>query len=185
MRTRYVQPIGVEPALCKFALSRVTNAVGRDRSGQQDNLFPLPSLAGRAGFVAGAFEIVFVDDGSIDGSYARMSELAARDERQGGGLQAFRPDSGLARRHRPCFRRRLVTMDGDLQNKPRTFPLLKKRIGLRCRAGPARQSPGFVFIRTFPSRIANWLIRKVTGVPFRDFGCTGRCAGRRGITALR
>lgn len=129
-----------------------------------------------------AWEAVFVDDGSIDGSFAVLEELAARDGRvkvvrlrrnfgQTAALQAgIDWASGDV----------IATMDGDLQNDPADIPRLLDKLaegydavmGLR-----ARRQDHFV-VRKLPSWAANWLIRKVTGTPIKDLGCTLRVMRR-------
>lgn len=134
------------------------------------------------------YELVFVDDGSIDGSTALLEELAAGDPRvkvvvlrrnfgQTPALQAgIDFSSGEV----------LVTMDGDLQNDPADIPMLLSKLdegydavfGLR-----AKRQDGF-FLRKIPSRLGNWLIRKVTGVTIKDMGCTLRVLRRDLATSL-
>jgi glycosyltransferase involved in cell wall biosynthesis len=74
----------------------------------------------------------------------------------------------------------LVTMDGDLQNDPADIPLLLEKLneGYDAVLGQrARRQDNFL-IRKVPSLLANWLIRKVTGVPIKDMGCTLRAMRR-------
>jgi glycosyltransferase involved in cell wall biosynthesis len=128
------------------------------------------------------YEVLFVDDGSSDGSFAVLEELAAGDPRvkvirlrrnfgQTPALQAgIDWSSGDV----------LVTMDGDLQNDPADIPRLLAALaeghdavfGLR-----ARRQDTFL-VRKLPSLLANWLIRKVTGVRIKDMGCTLRAMRR-------
>ncbi len=128
------------------------------------------------------FEILFVDDGSTDRSAQRLFELATHDERikvvrlrrnfgQTAALMA-----GIDHASGDV----LVTMDGDLQNDPRDIPALLEKLneGFDVVLGQRVNRRDSFLIRTFPSRVANWLIRKVTGVPFRDFGCTLRALRR-------
>ena len=157
---------------------------------ERDNLRPLHERLRRAldPFLdAGAagvrdYEVLFVDDGSVDGSFAVLEELAAADPRvkvirlrrnfgQTPALQAgIDLSSGDV----------LVTMDGDLQNDPADIPRLLAKLhegydavfGLR-----ADRKDGY-FVRKLPSNMANWLIRKVTGSPIQDMGCTLRAMRR-------
>src|SRR5437660_2304256 len=122
-----------------------------------------------------SYEVIFIDDGSADGSFQVLEALAAADTRvkvvrlrrnfgQTAALQAgIDWSSGDV----------LVTMDGDLQNDPADIPLLLAKLdeGYDAVLGErARRRDNFL-IRKLPSRVANWVIRKVTHVPFRDFGC--------------
>jgi glycosyltransferase involved in cell wall biosynthesis len=135
-----------------------------------------------------AWEAVFVDDGSIDGSFAVLEGLAAHDPRvkvvrlrrnfgQTAALQAgIDWASGDV----------IATMDGDLQNDPADLPRLLEKLnegydavmGLR-----AKRQDNFV-IRKLPSWAANWFIRKVTGTPIKDLGCTLRVMRRELAEAL-
>src|SRR5688572_33294034 len=68
----------------------------------------------------------------------------------------------------------LITMDGDLQNDPRDIPLFLAKIaeGYDIVVGWRHRRQDKLVTRKIPSRIANWLIGKVTGVPIRDNGCS-------------
>ncbi len=150
---------------------------------EKDNLRPLHSRLRRALEPLGLdYEMVFVDDGSSDGSYQVLEELAAGDprvkavrlRRNFGQTAAMQAGIDWSRGDV------LVTMDGDLQNDPADIPRLLEKIhegydavlGLR-----ANRKDNFV-IRKVPSYLANWLIRKVTGSQFKDMGCTLRALRR-------
>ena len=77
----------------------------------------------------------------------------------------------------------IVTMDGDLQNDPADIPLLLAKLdeGYDAVLGRRVNRQDKFLLRKVPSAAANWLIRKVLGVPFKDFGCTLR-AMRRDVT---
>lgn len=150
---------------------------------EEDNLFPLYSrLCDALASLPAKFEVVFVDDGSTDRSANRLFELAAKDHRI--KIVRLRRNFGqtaalMAGIHHTAGDI-LVTMDGDLQNDPRDIPALIKKLdeGFDVVLGQRVNRQDSLLIRTFPSRVANWLIRKATGVPFRDFGCTLRAMRR-------
>jgi glycosyltransferase involved in cell wall biosynthesis len=150
---------------------------------ERDNIEPLHERVRQALDPLGLdYELVLVDDGSIDGSYGRMEQLAAADSRvkvvrlrrnfgQSAALQA-----GIDH----CRGDVIATMDGDLQNDPADLPLLLEKLqdGYDAVLGErARRQDGFV-LRKIPSYCGNWLIRKVTGTTFKDMGCTLRVMRR-------
>ncbi len=150
---------------------------------ERENLRPLDDRLRQALQPLGLnYEIVIVDDGSIDGSFAILEELAARDARvrvvrlrrnfgQTPALQAgIDWSSGAV----------IVTMDGDLQNDPADIPMLLAKLGEGYDAvlGLRAKRQDDLFIRKIPSLLGNWLIRKVTGVHIKDMGCTLRAMRR-------
>ena len=122
------------------------------------------------------FELVFVDDGSRDRTLERAIGIARGDPRV--RVVKFRRNYGqtpaMAAGIEQARGRILVTMDGDLQNDPAdiaTF-LEKIREGNDIVVGWRHDRQDKLISRKIPSRIANWLIGKVTGVPIRDNGCS-------------
>ena len=119
------------------------------------------------------WEAIFVDDGSTDGTFARLAAIHADDrhlrvvrfKRNFGQHPAMH--AGLAR----ARGERIVTMDGDLQNEPEDIPKLLEPLGrvdvASGRRVARRDSPG----RTLPSRVINGLLRSFTRVDISDFGC--------------
>src|ERR1700759_560085 len=121
----------------------------------------------------GDWEIVFVDDGSTDGTPAKLRALHEADgrvrvvrfKRNFGQHPAMH--AGLARARGA----RIVTMDGDLQNEPEDIPKLLAALDhvdvASGRRVARRDSPG----PTLPSRVINGLLRRFTGVSISHFGC--------------
>ena len=122
------------------------------------------------------FEMVFVDDGSKDATFNRASALAKIDARV--SVVKFRRNYGqtpaMAAGIQQASGEVLVTMDGDLQNDPRDIPmfLAKIREGYDIVVGWRHDRKDKLISRKIPSRIANWLIGVVTGVPIKDNGCS-------------
>jgi glycosyltransferase involved in cell wall biosynthesis len=122
------------------------------------------------------FELILVDDGSRDETFARAAALAAHDRRV--RVIKFRRNYGqTAAMVAGIDHARgeiLVTMDGDLQNDPADIPAFidKIREGYDLVVGWRHKRQDKFWTRKVPSVIANWLIAKITGVPIKDNGCS-------------
>jgi glycosyltransferase involved in cell wall biosynthesis len=122
------------------------------------------------------FELVIVDDGSSDGTFAalarlheRTPELAVMRLRRNFG-QTAALQAGIDHAHGEV----IVTMDGDLQNDPRDIPRLLERLarGADVVSGWRQVRRDRWLTRRLPSRLANRLVRGLTGVPIHDQGCS-------------
>jgi glycosyltransferase involved in cell wall biosynthesis len=156
---------------------------------EQDNVRPLHERLRRALDPLGlAYEILFIDDGSSDGSFAALDELARRDARV--KVVRLRRNFGQTAALRAGIDwssgNVLVTMDGDLQNDPADIPALLEQLhrGYDAALGLRANRQDNFLIRKLPSNIANWIIRKVTGVQTKDLGCTLRALRRDLAEAL-
>jgi glycosyltransferase involved in cell wall biosynthesis len=122
------------------------------------------------------FEILFVDDGSVDGTFSVAEQIAAQDSRL--RVVKFRRNYGqtaaMAAGIDNARGRVIVTMDGDLQNDPSDIPGMVSMIdqGYDMVVGWRFDRQDKLISRKIPSRIANWLIGKVTGIPIKDNGCS-------------
>jgi glycosyltransferase involved in cell wall biosynthesis len=122
------------------------------------------------------YEIVFVDDGSRDATFDLASDLGRQDPHL--RVIKFRRNYGqtpaMAAGIDHASGRILITMDGDLQNDPADIPLFLEKIneGYDIVVGWRFNRQDKLVTRKIPSRIANWLIGKVTGVPIKDNGCS-------------
>jgi undecaprenyl-phosphate 4-deoxy-4-formamido-L-arabinose transferase len=120
------------------------------------------------------FELIFVDDGSTDGSFAVVEWLHEEDDRIH-GVRLKRNFGQHPAMHAGLVRSRgeiVVTMDGDLQNPPEDLPKLIAAVEAGSdvasgRRAARRDSWG----RTLPSRLINGMLRRFTGVAISDFGC--------------
>lgn len=124
------------------------------------------------------WELVVVDDGSRDRTQARLRERAAQvgpHIRVVRLLRNFRQTAAMQAGIDAARGDVIVTMDGDLQNDPRDIPRLVQRLlteDLDIVAGwRVRRQDGF-WLRRLPSQLANRLIRRITGLPFHDLGCS-------------
>ena len=129
------------------------------------------------------WELVFVDDGSGDGTFAALERLHAADPR----IRAVRfkrnfgqhpaMHAGLARARGEI----VITMDGDLQNQPEDIPRLVAAVEAGYDVASGRRAARHdSWGRTLPSRLINGMLRRFTGVAIADFGCAFN-AYRRGV----
>jgi glycosyltransferase involved in cell wall biosynthesis len=144
---------------------------------EEDSLRPLYAAITHAVAPLGiSFEIVFVDDGSRDKTVSIADELARADPRV--CLVKFRRNYGqtpaMAAGIAQATGDVIVTMDGDLQNDPADIGALLRKIeeGYDIVVGWRFDRQDKLVSRKIPSRIANALIAKVTGVPIKDNGCS-------------
>jgi len=122
------------------------------------------------------YEIIFVDDGSTDRTREILEEIASKDKkvkviefaRNFGQTPAMMAGMDYATGDV------IVTMDGDLQNDPEDIPRLLEKIeeGYDVVSGWRKNRQDAAISRKLPSKIANWLIGKMTGVKIHDYGCT-------------
>jgi glycosyltransferase involved in cell wall biosynthesis len=144
---------------------------------EEESIRPLYAAIVRAVVPLGiSFEIVFVDDGSRDATVRLADEIARSDPRV--CLVKFRRNYGqtpaMAAGIAQASGDVIVTMDGDLQNDPADISALLRKIeeGYDIVVGWRFDRQDKLVSRKIPSRIANALIAKVTGVPIKDNGCS-------------
>ena len=124
------------------------------------------------------WELVVVDDGSRDGTAAALQRRAAQVGEHVRVIRLLRNHGQSAAMQAGIDAARgdvIVTMDGDLQNDPRDLPALVARLlreDLDLVAGWRQRREDGLLLRKLPSRIANRLIRRATGLHFHDLGCS-------------
>ncbi len=137
-----------------------------------------------------AYELIFVDDGSSDGTTRRLAEIQDADpdhvrvailRRNCGQTAALSAALDLARGEI------LIPMDGDRQNDPADIPRLLAKLEEGCDvvSGWRANRQDTFLTRKLPSRIANRLVARISGVALHDFGCTMKAYRRRVLEGVR
>ena len=157
---------------------------------EEENIPPLhDELLGVLEGIGEPFEIVYVDDGSSDGSFGLLRALAGDDARvQVLQLRRnFGQTAALAAGIDASEGEILVFMDGDRQNDPHSIPemLAKLDEGYDVVSGWRKHRQDRALTRTLPSKIANGLISAVSGVRLHDYGCTLKVYRREVIENVR
>ena len=121
-----------------------------------------------------AYELLYVDDGSTDGTFQKLERIHADDAR----VRAVRLKRNAGQHpamHAGLSRARgtiVVTMDGDLQNPPEDVPRLVEAVEAGYDVASGRRAARHdSWGRTMPSRLINGMLRRFTGVDITDFGC--------------
>jgi len=135
------------------------------------------------------WEVVFVDDGSTDGTTAVLRKIASSDPRVRAVIfrrnfgQTAALSAGFDHSRGPI----IVPMDGDLQNDPHDIPRLLEKIdeGYDVVSGWRRHRHDRLVTRRFPSMIANWIIGRITKVRLHDYGCTLKAYRREVIRHIK
>ena len=144
---------------------------------EEESILPLYRRLCRAcGQVGKLYELVFVDDGSRDGSFGVLRRISDRDVHV--KIIQFRKNFGqtaaMAAGFEYAHGEIIVSMDGDLQNDPADIPRLVSKIeeGFDVVCGWRKNRQDKLWTRRLPSLVANWIIGRVTGVPIHDNGCS-------------
>ncbi|MCJ7563950.1 MAG: glycosyltransferase family 2 protein [Candidatus Aminicenantes bacterium] len=123
-----------------------------------------------------SYEIIFVDDGSRDGSFPALRKIQAADPRV--KIIRLRKNFGQTAALAAGFDRSrgeiIITLDADLQNDPADVPLLvaKMNEGFDIVSGWRVKRKDKFVSRRLPSKAANWIISRITKVKLHDYGCT-------------
>jgi glycosyltransferase involved in cell wall biosynthesis len=144
---------------------------------EMDNILPLyHALRAAMAETGRTWEVIFVDDGSTDATYQVLQDLPMQDacvrvirlRRNFGQTAALVAGFDYARGAI------IVSLDGDLQNDPADISALLKTLkdGYDVVSGWRMHRQDGFWLRRLPSRVANWLISKTTGIHLHDYGCT-------------
>ena len=145
---------------------------------EADNLLLLYHALHHAMALSGRrWEVIFVDDGSTDSTYAVLCDLHAQEKARVRVLRLrrnFGQTAALSAGFEAARGPIIVSMDGDMQNDPSDIESLLKTLddGYDVVSGwRVHRQEGF-WLRRLPSRMANWLISRITGTHLHDYGCT-------------
>lgn len=123
-----------------------------------------------------SYEIIFIDDGSTDGTFRGLEELGNEDKNV--KVIKFRGNFGQSAAMAAGFEAArgevVISMDGDLQNDPKDIPRLLQKLkeGYDVVSGWRKNRKDKLLLRKIPSKIANWLICSITKVKLHDTGCS-------------
>ncbi|MCX6384412.1 MAG: glycosyltransferase family 2 protein [Actinobacteria bacterium] len=122
------------------------------------------------------YEVILIDDGSMDGTFKEL--LSIHEQNDNYKIIRFRKNFGQTPAMSAGFDYAngevIITLDADLQNDPKDIPALLKKIdeGYDIVSGWRINRQDKAISRKLPSKIANWLIARLTGIKIHDYGCT-------------
>ncbi len=136
------------------------------------------------------WEVIFVDDGSHDGSTDVLHDVFQRDPEHVRVIvfrRNFGQTAAIAAGIDHAQGDVIILLDADLQNDPADIPILLAKLdeGYDLVSGWRKNRKDNALMRTFPSRVANWLISLVTGVHLHDYGCTLKAYRREVLAGFR
>ena len=154
-----------------------------------ENLTPLAEGVRKA--LSGLdYEMILVDDGSTDGSTAKLAEMAEAEPQHTRVIELrrnFGQTAAIAAGIDHAAGEIIVMLDADLQNDPADIPMLIDKLeeGYDVVSGWRVDRQDSFLKRRLPSMIANWLISRVTGVRLHDYGCTLKAYRREVFEGFR
>ena len=157
---------------------------------EEDNVEELYSRLKKVlGTMGLSYELIFVDDGSRDRTPEILSRLYGQDpaihiirlRRNSGQTAALQAGFDFARGEI------VVSMDGDLQHAPEEIPLFLAKLaeGYDIVSGWRKRRVDNLFLRKIPSRVANWIMKRLSNVNIHDFGTTFKAYRREVIKGVQ
>lgn len=141
---------------------------------EEDNIKPLIERV-QSALKEIDYELILVDDGSTDDTIPRIKALADSRTKLVIFNRNFGQTTAMAAGIDEAQGELIATIDGDLQNDPDDICMMIEKLEAEkwdVVAGRRANRQDGVFLRKIPSKIANWIIRKTTGVYISDYGCT-------------
>ena len=136
-----------------------------------------------------SYEILFVDDGSNDGSFDLLRDIQTDDPlvRVISFRRNFGQTAAMSAGFEHCRGEIIVAMDADLQNDPADIPSLIDKVneGYDIVSGWRKDRKDKAITRRLPSQVANFIIRRITHVDIHDFGCTLKAYKREILQEMR
>src|SRR5215475_2479548 len=157
---------------------------------EQENIPPLyMKLTEVMDAIGEPYELIFVDDGSKDNSFKVLSDIYEHDRRV--NIVRLRRNFGQTAALKAGFDfargEVIISMDGDLQHDPEEIPRFVEKIeeGYDLVSGWRYQRKDAWLTRQLPSRIANWMLAKLSGLELHDFGTTFKAYRREIIQEIQ
>src|SRR6202163_25779 len=157
---------------------------------EQENIPPLyMKLTEVMDGIGEPYELVFVDDGSKDDSFKVLSEIYEHDRRV--NLVRLRRNFGQTAGLKAGFDfargEIIISMDGDLQHDPEEIPRFLEKIeeGYDLVSGWRHERKDHWLMRQIPSRAANWMMARLSGIDLHDFGTTFKAYRREIIQEIQ
>ncbi len=141
---------------------------------EEENIKPLLKAV-REALVGIDYELIFVDDGSSDKTVEVIKSLSDDRDKLIVFSRNFGQTTAMSAGIAEAEGELIATLDGDLQNDPSDIPLMIKKLedeNWDVVAGRRLKRQDGIFLRKIPSKIANYIIRRSTGVYLNDYGCT-------------
>lgn len=141
---------------------------------EEANIAPLVEAV-KAALPGLSYELIFVDDGSSDATREEILKYTDANIVLVQFARNFGQTSAMAAGIEAARGEYIATIDGDLQNDPADIPLMLAKLeteNLDIVAGRRAKRKDGAFLRKIPSKMANWLIRRLTRTEVRDLGCT-------------
>ncbi|MDA0793642.1 MAG: glycosyltransferase family 2 protein [Bacteroidetes bacterium] len=144
---------------------------------ENDSLVPLYEWIAKAmNGKTSSYEVIFIDDGSTDGSWETITSLA-KDYPEVSGIrfsQNYGKSQALHAGFEAAKKEFVATLDADLQDSPEELPEMINTLqsqGLDLISGWKKKRFDSVLFKNLPSKLFNWAARKVSGIPLHDFNC--------------